>query len=81
MTKFLATFRDASSFIAGLLVGLSIAVAAFAMMDGDWQALSVFGAPIILALGIALQVIATYKPRDVLPVQLRGMISFQQEAP
>ena len=67
MTKSLANFRDLGSFIAGLLVGLSIVVAVFAMIDsdpGDWQVLWFFVAPIILALGIALQVLASNKPRS-----------------
>jgi hypothetical protein len=66
MTKSLATFRDLGSFIAGILVGLSIVVPVFAMLEadpGDWQTLWVFGPPIILALGITLQVVATNKPR------------------
>ena len=68
MKKSSATFRDVGSFIAGLLVGLSIGVVVFAMIDadlGDWQALWFVVAPIILALGITLQVVATptNKPR------------------
>jgi len=67
MTKSLANFRDLGSFIAGLLVGLSIVVPVFAMIDsdpGDGQALWFFVAPIILALGIMLQVLASNKPRS-----------------
>jgi uncharacterized membrane protein YczE len=65
MTKSLANFRDLGSFIAGLLVGLSIVVPVFAMIDsdpGDWQVLWFLVAPIILALGITLQVLANNKP-------------------
>jgi hypothetical protein len=35
MTKSLANFRDLGSFIAGLLVGLSIVVPVYAMVDSD----------------------------------------------
>jgi hypothetical protein len=62
----LARFRQAGSFIAGLFVGLSIVVPVFATMvasPSDWQTFLVFGAPIILALGITLQVVITAKPR------------------
>ena len=66
MNNSIAMLREASSFIAGLLIGLSIVVLVFAMTvtnPGDWQALWVFGAPVILALGLALQVVANTKPR------------------
>jgi hypothetical protein len=62
----LARFRETGSFIAGLLTGLSIVVPLSAMMvadPSDWQTLWVFGAPIILALGLTLQVAVTGKPR------------------
>jgi hypothetical protein len=65
MKNSLARFREASSFIAGILIGLSILAAVFAMMvvnPGDWQSLWVFGAPIMLALGLTLQVVVTIKP-------------------
>ena len=61
-----ARFRQAGSFIAGLFIGLSIVVPVFAMMvanPSDWQTFLVFGAPIILALGITLEVVITAKPR------------------
>ena len=64
-----ATFRDVASFIAGGLVGVSIGVLVLAMMDEFtstiWQTLLAFGAPVILALGITLQIAATHtnKPR------------------
>ena len=66
MRNSLTMFREASSFIAGLLIGLSIVVLVFAMTvtsPGDWQALWVFGAPVILALGLTLQVVANTKRR------------------
>src|SRR5437870_13292926 len=62
----LARCRQAGSFIAGLFIGLSIMVPVFAMVvanPSDWQTFLVFGAPIILALGITLQVFITAKPR------------------
>lgn len=66
MKNSIATLREASSFIAGLLIGLSIVFLVFATMvtnPGDWQALWVFGAPVILAVGLTLQVVANTKPR------------------
>lgn len=66
MKRFPAKLRNVGSFTAGILVGLSLGVAAFAMMDvfpAEWQTLPIFGAFIILALGIALQIAATYRPR------------------
>jgi len=68
----LAIFRKAGSFIAGLLIGLSLVVFVFAMMvvdPGDWQALlGVFSASIILALGLSLQIVLTIKPRRRRPI-------------
>ena len=67
MKNLLAIFREAGSFIAGLLIGLSIVVFVFAMMvadPSDQQALwGVFGAPIILAAGLTLQVVVTTTAR------------------
>jgi len=57
--------REAGSFIAGLLIGVSIAVPITAMLvaePDDWQILWVFYAVIILALGLALHVLVTIKP-------------------
>jgi uncharacterized membrane protein (UPF0136 family) len=65
MNNSLARFREAGSFIAGLLIGLSIVVAVFAMTvadPDDWQTSWALGAPIILVLGFALQVVVTTKP-------------------
>jgi hypothetical protein len=64
MKNTLARCWQAGSFIAGLFIGLSIMVPVFAMVvanPSDWQTFLVFGAPIILALGITLQVIITAK--------------------
>jgi uncharacterized membrane protein len=66
MKNSLTRFREAGSFIAGILIGLSIMVPVFAslvMNPTDWQMFLVFGAPIILALGITLQVVITARPR------------------
>ena len=66
MTNFLARCRQSGSFIAGLLVGLSIVFAMFALTDTDsraWRTVLTVGAPVILALGVALQVLVTAEPR------------------
>ena len=58
MKKFQATLRNVSSFIAGILDGLSLWATIFAILDAfpdEWQTLPLFGAPIILALGTTLQ--------------------------
>ena len=63
--EFPARFREAGSFIAGILIGVSIVVLVFASIGAnmsDWQTLLVFGSPIILILGVTLQVVTT-KPR------------------
>jgi len=68
MKNHLAGFRDAGSFLAGILIGLSIMAPVFALAVAnltDWQALMLLGAPVILALGIALQVIITVKVRHL----------------
>jgi hypothetical protein len=57
--------QEAGSFIAGLLIGLAIAVPVSAMLIAEpdgWQILWVFYAVIILALGLTLQVLVTIKP-------------------
>jgi hypothetical protein len=66
MKNSMARLRGTSSFVAGLLIGLSIVAAGFAMMaanSGEWKAMWLFGAPVILALGLTLQVVVTTKPR------------------
>ena len=66
MNNSLARFQDAGSFIAGILIGLSIMAPVFASLvvnPTDLQMFLVFGAPIILAVGITLQVVITAKPR------------------
>ena len=68
-----ARFRDAGSFIAGMLIGMSIMVPVLALMVvnlTDWQILLLLGAPIILALGITLQVIITAKVRHLRPMSM-----------
>lgn len=72
MKNSLAMLRESSSFIAGLLIGLSIVVLVSAMTvadPGNWQTLWVFGAPVILALGLTLRGVATAKPRPRRTVQ------------
>jgi len=62
----LARFRQAGSFIAGLLIGVSIMMPMFAMMltnADDWQMVWVFGTLVVLALGLKLQAVVTIKPR------------------
>ena len=67
MKHSLVNFRHAGSFVAGLLIGLSIVVPLFAMMvaePSDWATLLwVFGAAVILIVGLSLQVVVTAKPR------------------
>ncbi len=63
--KNLATFREAGSLVAGLLIGLSIVVPMFALTVADpgdraiaWMIITLF----VFALGLLLQVILTTKP-------------------
>jgi hypothetical protein len=66
MTKLLALSRSSGSFIAGFLIGLSIVVGSFALTDMEsrtWQWVLIFGTPVILALGLALQALVTAEPR------------------
>jgi hypothetical protein len=81
----LVTFRQAGSLVAGLLIGLSIVVAVSAIVvePGDWRTLWIFGAPIILVLGLGLQVVVTTKLRNrritdpalgVLPIRFMELI-------
>jgi hypothetical protein len=61
-----ARFWQAGSFIAGLLIGISIMIPMFAMMltnPGDWQMVWVLGALIVLTVGLKLQALITVKPR------------------
>ena len=65
MKNLLARVRQAGSFVAGLLIGLSIVVAVSALMvleASEWRTLCAFGAPVILALGLTLQFVVTTKP-------------------
>ena len=62
MKKALARFRDAGSFIAGILVGLSVVAPVIALTGTNtaaWEAFLVFGALIVLVLGITLQAVIT----------------------
>jgi hypothetical protein len=59
-------FCEAGSFVAGILIGLSIIVAVFAMMvvnPGGWQMLWALGAAILLALGLTLQFVTSSSRR------------------
>ena len=58
----MARFRDAGSVGAGILIGLSILVPAYAMLvsdPGNWLGLWVFGSALLLALGLAVQRLVT----------------------
>ncbi len=64
--KNLTSFRDTGSLIAGLLIGLSLVVTAFAMTVAETsgkQTVWVVIDPIVLALGIGLQLVIT-RPRQ-----------------
>jgi type IV secretory pathway VirB2 component (pilin) len=66
MKNTLAGFRTAGSFIAGILLGVSIVVLVLASTGAnttDGQTLLAFGAPIILGVGIMLQAVVTAKSR------------------
>jgi hypothetical protein len=55
-------FRDTGSFIAGLLIGVSFVITVFAMTvvdAGRGQMVGVIIAPLVLALGLVLQVVIT----------------------
>ena len=73
MKNHLARFREAGSFTAGLLIGVSIMIPMFAMLVtnlGDWQMAWILGALIVLALGLKLQSLLTRKsrhPRKIAP--------------
>jgi hypothetical protein len=72
MKNLLARFRQAGSFIAGLLIGISIMIPMFAMMVtnlDDWEMHWVLGTLIVLALGLKLQfaLIKPSRPRTRAP--------------
>ncbi|HEX4921837.1 MAG TPA: hypothetical protein VFV92_14000, partial [Candidatus Bathyarchaeia archaeon] len=65
MTNSLLRFRHTGSFIAGLLIDLSVVIWVFAMESadpGNWQTMWVIGASVILALGLTLQVVVSAAP-------------------
>ena len=65
--------RQAGSFTAGLPIGVSLVSAAFAMADAKsnaWQDLLAYGAPMVLALDIALQAAVTAGARRRLPARV-----------
>jgi hypothetical protein len=60
MTNHAARCPSCGNLAAGALIGVSMVVAGFALTESTtlaWQAALVVGAPLILVLGIALQVI------------------------
>jgi formate/nitrite transporter FocA (FNT family) len=62
----LLDFPHTGSFVAGLLIGLSIVVPVVATMGAnaaDWPTYLVFAAPVIFALGFTFQVIITSNAR------------------
>jgi amino acid transporter len=62
----LAGYQDAGSFVAGLVIGLSILLPVFAIAvaePGAWQALWILGALSTLVLGGSLQAVVTARPR------------------
>ena len=64
-SRFRHAFREAVSFVAGVLIGLSIVVVVFAMIvasPSDSQTLWIFGGMILLAFGITLQVVVMTEP-------------------
>jgi hypothetical protein len=74
MNNSVTMFREAGSFVAGLLIGLSIAVPVAAMLmaePNDWEILWVFGAAVILGVGLILQSLVTTKPgRPTIPKRM-----------
>ncbi len=72
MRNSLARFREAGSFIAGILIGLSIMALVFALAADltDWQTLLLFGAPVILALGITLHVVINARGRHLRTINM-----------
>lgn len=58
-------FPGAGSFVAGLLIGASILILAFAMLaahSGDRQVLWIFAASTVLTLGFLLQTVVIATP-------------------
>jgi len=66
MRFFPPCFRRAGSLTAGFLIGLAMVASVFAMTaadPGEWQSVWMLGATVTLALGLALQVVVTRRPR------------------
>ena len=66
MAKLVGRLRQSGSFVAGVLIGISIVVVAFAMADnspGRWPAILAFTAPVVLLLGVLLQARVTSRSR------------------
>lgn len=65
MKRALTKFWECGSFIAGILVGLSIVLPVIALTGvtpTHWQTFLLFETPMILVLGITLQAVITTKP-------------------
>jgi cytochrome c biogenesis protein CcdA len=83
MKNSVAMFREAGSFVAGLLIGISIAVPVTAMLmaqPSDWQILWVVCGAIILALGLILQLLVTPKKarRPTTPDLTAAQVAFMK---
>jgi formate/nitrite transporter FocA (FNT family) len=66
MKKTLAGFRATGSFIAGVLLGVSIVVPVIALTGADpadGRTFLAFGGPLVLCFGIALQAVVTARSR------------------
>lgn len=66
MVNLVAQLRQSGSLLAGILIGISIVVATFAVADngsGRWPMVLAFAAPVILLIGIALQAGITCRTR------------------
>jgi hypothetical protein len=77
MTNLSALSRQSGSFITGLLIGMAMVAATFAVTDpasGVWQAVLFYGAPAALMLGLALQVVAADRPRLAPAAPYRGAL-------
>jgi hypothetical protein len=82
MTNLTALSRQSGSFIAGLLIGLAMVAALFAVTDpasGVWQTLLFYGAPAVLMLGLALQVVVVEKRRPLVASCCRAQAAGMRE--
>ena len=66
MRNLVGPLRQSGSFVAGILIGISIVVATFAVADsgpGRWPTILAFSAPVILLIGMALQACISFRSR------------------